>query len=140
MTEFPPVRLLPESAKTLNLTGMFAVASGYGKTERGYYSEDLLKTTLQILPESSCQNTPGSSFQFKADHKIFCAASASQSGTCDADSGGPLTMMYEGQQYLLGITSFGYAPLSCEYAQRSSFTKVLPYHEWIWDVIKKNSN
>lgn len=138
--EIPFARMIPYSALNVSLIGKSVVTSGFGRTEFGWLSQDLLKTYLTITPNENCQGISGPEHQFKVDEKSICAVSDDYAGICNSDSGGPLTMIYNRRRYLLGVVSWFQSPNNCKAIARSGFVYIQPYKKWIWAVMKRNSH
>ncbi|RNA06673.1 transmembrane protease serine 11D [Brachionus plicatilis] len=109
---------------------------GWGFTEFGNLSSQLLTTTLSILngspAKAQCQG-------FDAD--FYCAKDLSekQSNVCYGDSGGPLLRFENNKWVLYGVTSFTFADSSnnCINTAPSFYTMVPRYSSWINQRIKK---
>ena len=110
---------------------------GWGFTEFGSLSSQLLTTTLSILNGSpakvECRG-------FDAD--FFCAKDLSgrQSNVCFGDSGGPLLRFENNKWTLYGVTSFAFADENnnCLNNAPSFYTMVPRYSSWINKRIKLN--
>ncbi|XP_030765186.1 CLIP domain-containing serine protease 2-like isoform X2 [Sitophilus oryzae] len=128
---------LPIEEMNDDLTGKFAIVSGWGLTEEGLKSSVLLKASIPVLPIESCKNLY-KSFTTLTSQQI-CAGGYRGRDSCKGDSGGP--MMYAGLiqgtprfiQY--GIVSFGPSECGTE-EQPGIYTRVASYLPWILDNIK----
>lgn len=111
------------------LPGDEAVASGWGWTENlgaSGISDVLQEVTLPILSQPLCEAIFGG---IEMDSSSFCAGEVSGGGaTCDADSGGPLTVNVHGQDIGIGLTSFG--PANCD-QHTSVFARVATVKDWV---------
>ena len=116
---------------------VFSVA-GWGLNEFDVPSVDLKQTKMQILNanESQCTNNMN-------DHNrnlVYCARSLnSEANICSGDSGGPLTLLEDGQSTLIGIASYVTAyklkasdtKVYCSPTTPSFYTRVSLYIDWI---------
>ena len=126
--DVPYIRMIPKSANNMALIGKSVVTSGWGKTEDGQFPDFLHKTTLTIIKNEDCRGSSGNIQPM--DEKTICATSPQLSGICSGDSGGPLTVMYEGERVLLGVTSWSINE-DCSYVSLSGFINVLYFKDWI---------
>lgn len=69
---------------------------------------------------------------FQVDDRVVCAGLRLNGTTCRGDSGGPLTVKVDGEDYLLGITSFGGADCG---SKPAVYTSVAAYRNWIFEAI-----
>ncbi len=53
---------------------------------------------------------------------------------CSGDSGGPLSQIYKGQSYLLGIVSYGSRVCSAQPNSYNIYTDIRSYLRWIGNV------
>ena len=130
VSDFRIIGLAPTSLLGGNLTDVTVVASGFGLTEKGDQSDYLRKTSLKIISMAECRWILQGSKKIEISEKNVCAASAHHSGICGGDSGGPLTVMYEGERVLLGVTSWSINE-DCSYVSLSGFINVLYFKDWI---------
>lgn len=119
-----------------DLSGRFATVSGWGVTEDGYKSAQLLKVSMPVLPISHCQSI----YQNFApiNEKQICAGGYKGRDSCGGDSGGPLSYVgsVEGTiRYMqFGIVSYG--PRHCGTDGKPGiYTRVSEYLKWILDNI-----
>lgn len=116
--------LLPEEGEELEL-GSKATVIGWGKTESSYWSDVLLEVQVPIADSELCQ----------ADQRLICAGTDGL-GTCYGDSGGPLMVEKEDNQwYVFGITSRStnkneLHPL-CGVGVGGAYTKTSVFIDWI---------
>ncbi|KAJ8985954.1 hypothetical protein NQ317_010712 [Molorchus minor] len=125
----------------VDLTGSHGIIAGWGVTETGQKSSELLKVSLPVLPISVCQ-TIYKKFARITDDQI-CAGRGDGKDSCGGDSGGP--MQYVGtvvdgtprfMQY--GIVSYG--PRHCGMnGNPSIYTRVGNYLEWILDNMERDN-
>ncbi|XP_039770251.1 hyaluronan-binding protein 2 isoform X2 [Ornithorhynchus anatinus] len=111
--------------------------SGWGETEIGEGSRQLLDAKVKLVSHSQCNSRR--SYDSLVDDSMFCARNVKKPGTdtCQGDSGGPLTCEKDGTFYLSGIVSWGdgcgkkYKP--------GVYTEVTKYLDWIKATIQGNS-
>ncbi len=90
--------------------GASSLVSGWGLTERGSVSQNLMDTTLSLRPDSVCRNVYGSTY---VSARFVCAGGTGASGSsnnpdsCSGDSGGPLVIPTGSGHLLVGLVSFG---------------------------------
>lgn len=124
-----PIKLPTGAFRNMNFTGVWAKASGYGR-----YSDWTLPNTntvirhifLQTIPLDSCRAKYGN---IVLDSNI-CTSGTGGVGICQGDSGGPLTINAQGEDILIGISSF-VALHGCELGFPSVFARVTTFLEWI---------
>ncbi|XP_045775546.1 CLIP domain-containing serine protease 14D-like isoform X1 [Maniola jurtina] len=119
--------------RNVHLAGYFGQIAGWGVTENGYESTELLKADVQILTKDDCSYYYNS---YESD-TMFCAG-ATMSDTCKGDSGGPLIVEsdFNGQirQFQFGIVSSGLVGCGREFP--GIYTDVTKYMSWILDNIR----
>ncbi|XP_043653617.1 spaetzle-processing enzyme-like [Drosophila teissieri] len=102
--------------------------AGWGKTENGSRSQDLLRNTI-FENRYYCQKQISI---FRGDTQI-CAGGFSGEDACKGDSGGPLmvTLGHGNEEfvYLAGIISYGYGP--CGGDSKGVYTKTGVFFKWI---------
>ncbi|MFL9676087.1 serine protease [Pseudomonas marginalis] len=98
------VRLADESLPPSYLKkGASAWVVGWGITEKGARSAELMESKIKIADLSSCK----SAYKEELPEKTFCAGDTIHD-TCTGDSGGPLFARTETNQAIqMGIVSFG---------------------------------
>jgi len=109
-----------------------AVVSGWGLDRDGDASSSLEKLEVDIIPNEEC-NLLLSKYpeDVPVTSDMICAVNLESNGTdaCEGDSGGPLTVNYDDQHFLIGLVSWGYG---CgEWDSPGVYTKVFNYLEWI---------
>lgn len=113
-----------------SLEGALLTTFGWGLTEFGKLSSQLLTTTLSILNGSPTQAECQS---FEKD--FFCAKdlSGKESNVCFGDSGGPLLLFENNKWTLYGVSSFAFADDNnrCINTAPSFFTIIPRYSSWI---------
>lgn len=122
-----PVRLPAAASSYSSYTGDRVIASGWGLTSDSSKSvtNDLMFAVLEIVPNSVCAKTYGSSV-VKASN--ICVSTPNAASTCSGDSGGPLVL--ESSKVQVGLTSYG-AKAGCELGHPAAFTRLTSYLEWI---------
>lgn len=123
-----PVPLPGNYEAEQSLEGMFAVASGWGKTSNADpgVTNKLRYVDLRIANQESCERSylPGS----VTDGNICVDTDFGTRSTCNGDSGGPLVLSTGGA--LVGVTSFG-PIVGCTTGLPAAFTRVTFYLQWI---------
>ncbi|KAK9758840.1 Trypsin [Popillia japonica] len=125
---------------TFNVRQNSAIATGWGATENGGSTVDVLqKVSLDLLEMSICDRTYGNLKYYKNGlPKTMLCAGKLKGGedTCQGDSGGPLTVTKEDNQcifYTVGITSFG---RMCALENTPAiYTRVSEFIPWIEKTI-----
>lgn len=124
-----PIKLPSGAFRNMNFTGVWAKAAGYGK-----YSDLTLPNVntvvrhifLETIPLDSCRANYGS---IVLDSNI-CTSGTGGVGICQGDSGGPLTINAQGEDILIGISSF-VAYHGCQLGLPSVFARVTSFLDWI---------
>ncbi|KAJ8960309.1 hypothetical protein NQ318_004035 [Aromia moschata] len=121
----------------MDLKGRSAIVSGWGVTETGFRSKELLKVSLPVLPVSKCQSNYNN-FAIVTEKQV-CAGGYNGKDSCGGDSGGPMqyAVVINGTARFIqyGIVSYGarYCGMS---GQPSVYTKVPEYMTWILDNLE----
>ncbi|XP_041980461.1 brachyurin-like [Aricia agestis] len=114
----------------LDFAGLTATATGYGKTSDAQNSfpttTSLHHVNLNIITNSECQK----SFDITLHGSHLCTKGTGGVGTCEGDSGGPLTVVWNTQRILVGIVSFGMGD-GCAAGLPSVYTRVTAFLTWI---------
>ncbi|CAK1582645.1 unnamed protein product [Parnassius mnemosyne] len=125
-----PVSLPSSNQLWDSFTGAWAVAAGYGKTNDQQVgvsvSSIVSHVNLQVITVQQCQAVFGS----WATSGNICTNGAGGVGICGGDSGGPLVINRNGQNILVGISSF-VANAGCELGYPSAFTRVTSFYNFI---------
>ncbi|XP_004524589.1 brachyurin [Ceratitis capitata] len=130
------VQIIPLAPRFMTqsfLQGKIVTTSGWGLTR----DADMDKMEFNLLlyyvdapvmaqGECACYYLPG----LVRSRNHICASGAGGRGSCDGDSGGPLTYYYGNKSYLIGLTAFGSAG-GCEIGFPSVYTRVATYLDWI---------
>ncbi|CAH2049567.1 unnamed protein product, partial [Iphiclides podalirius] len=113
-----------------NFAGLTGTASGYGKTSDAQSSFPTTTTlhhvSVSIIANSVCQK----SFNVPIHGSHLCTDGARGVGTCDGDSGGPLTVVWRNRRILVGIVSFGLGN-GCQRGYPSVYSRVTAFWTWI---------
>ncbi|KAG5668683.1 hypothetical protein PVAND_016612 [Polypedilum vanderplanki] len=119
---------LPKSHVNTNLDGRSSIVSGFGRTSDNSTQSQFLKyVQLYIASNSVCEGIYGTNVVRDTN---ICVATTTTASTCSGDSGGGLTTVLDGTNYVVGIVSFG-AAASCEMGYPAGFTRVTSYLGWI---------
>lgn len=146
------VHLPQDYSGSRDFIGENAIASGWGRfSSAQVVSKSLRYTEVKVIPNNVCRkNFPTrvrnstSEFYVKIylnqfisafSHLAIVCASGSRNdgqktGICKSDSGGPLTVMRDGQRILIGIASF-VSGVGCEMGIPTGFTRVTSFVPWI---------
>ncbi|XP_022824739.1 brachyurin-like [Spodoptera litura] len=118
-----------------NFAGTTGVISGFGKTSDAQTSfptsTALHQTSVPIITNAVCQR----SYQITIDGSHLCTAGTGGKGTCDGDSGGPLTVLHNNKRILVGVVSFGPSE-GCQASSPSVFSRVTSFLTWINNNLK----
>ncbi|XP_077283122.1 transmembrane protease serine 9-like [Arctopsyche grandis] len=123
-----PAVLPPYSAVGSSFNGVSATVSGWGKPSDNVnqISEVLREVTADVIANTVCNVRYLGVIQ--STH--VCVDGSNGKGSCNGDSGGPLTAVYNGRKIQVGIVSFGIA-LGCEAGWPPVYTRVTSYLDWI---------
>lgn len=111
--------------------------SGWGETETGDMSLQLLDTSVKLISQKQC-NAPRV-YDQRLDESMFCAGNLRRGRTdsCQGDSGGPLTCVENGLYYVYGIVSWGD---QCGLKNKPGvYTQVTSFLRWIKYKIQTES-
>ncbi|CAH2982281.1 unnamed protein product [Chilo suppressalis] len=89
-------------------------------------STSLHHNTVTILTNRVCQQ----SFDITIQSTHMCTSGHGKVGTCDGDSGGPITVLRNNIRMQVGVVSFGLAD-GCQSGIPSVFTRVTSFLSWI---------
>lgn len=118
--------LLPQRGQELTLAS-WATVIGWGRGEPGVKTKALREAQIQISIPELCPTEQN-------HHKLICAGGLN-AGTCRGDSGGPLMVKEDDEQwYLFGITAYGVDP--CGIGFGSVYTKVAFFIDWIEHILQ----
>lgn len=114
------------------------VVTGWGATENGTRSYDLLKVKIPLVSNEQCKQAYRSSTEIW--YKQMCAGGQRNIDSCPGDSGGPLQApgIYNGNkvryvQY--GVVSYGLKQCGTE-GTPGVYTRVSHYVEWILNTMR----
>ncbi|RZC43210.1 uncharacterized protein BDFB_002243, partial [Asbolus verrucosus] len=133
-----PVCLPLAENRNYNFTSRNVIVTGWGITETGYPSPELLKALLPVIPFEECKENYKNIVALN-DRQMCAGGKKSKSDSCGGDSGGPLHAFgsLHGEPRLVqqGIVSFG--PRDCgREPVPGVYTRVAFYMDWILDNIK----
>ncbi|XP_026273204.1 brachyurin-like [Frankliniella occidentalis] len=120
---------LPSQSQASELfVGAAGTVSGFGMSETGFPSTDLLYAEQPILDNGLCARYLGKYVK----STIICGDGEGGVGTCSGDAGDPLviTNSDDGNPMLVGISSFQ-SDVDCSLGYPSAYTRVPAYLDWI---------
>lgn len=119
-----------------SLEDLMVRASGFGVTENGMISNDLLKVNLRTITNQECLQTYSPNL---VTENTLCATWVTREGesTCQGDSGGPLSTVIDGQDVLIGVSSF-VSSTGCESGDPSGYSRTSAFQDWINQTINNN--
>uniref|UniRef100_K7GIG2 Hyaluronan binding protein 2 n=1 Tax=Pelodiscus sinensis TaxID=13735 RepID=K7GIG2_PELSI len=103
--------------------------SGWGVTETGEGSRQLLDARVKLISKTRCNAR--SAYDSRLDETMFCAGNLQTPGvdSCQGDSGGPLTCVQNGSYHVYGIVSWGE---QCGLKDKPGvYTQVTRFLNWI---------
>ncbi|XP_068628908.1 brachyurin-like [Battus philenor] len=105
-------------------------AAGYGKTsdqQTGVTVNSFVShVNLRVISVAQCQSV----FGFWVQQSNICTSGVGGVGICGGDSGGPLVINRNGQNILVGISSF-VASTGCQLGYPSAFARITSFHNFI---------
>lgn len=128
--EIAPICMAP--ATEPNHVGDTMLVSGWGKTQDGILqgvSPTLNKVEVPGITTAECAAVYGDIIT----DDILCVDTTGGHGSCNGDSGGPLSFDNNGVRNQVGVVSFG-AAAGCEKGFPAGFTRVSSHTQWISDV------
>uniref|UniRef100_A0A8D0GJF0 Hyaluronan binding protein 2 n=1 Tax=Sphenodon punctatus TaxID=8508 RepID=A0A8D0GJF0_SPHPU len=133
-TKYVKTECLPDSAFP---DGTECYISGWGATETGDESRQLLDARVKLISQTQCNTRRA--YNNDVDENMLCAGNLQSRGadTCQGDSGGPLTCIKNGSYYIYGIVSWG--DLCGLRFKPGVYTRVTRFLNWIRTVIKRES-
>lgn len=110
--------------------GDLATVSGWGRTsESGAGSTVLREVTIPIVSNATCNSAQAYYGQI-ADTMLCAGYSSGGKDSCSGDSGGPLVIEHGGQNYSLGVVSWGDG---CARPNKYGvYTRTQSYVNWIY--------
>ncbi|XP_036121816.1 hyaluronan-binding protein 2 [Molossus molossus] len=108
--------------------------SGWGVTETGKGSRQLLDAKVKLITNTRCNSHR--LYNHTIDETMICAGNLQKPGpdTCQGDSGGPLTCEKDGTYYIYGIVSWGQ---ECG-KKPGVYTQVTKFLKWIKAIIQRD--
>ncbi len=130
------VPLLTDEDADLATVGQVATVTGWGATDEGGYSTNvLMEVTVPIVDNDLCNRSYG----IITDTMLCAGYVEGGKDSCQGDSGGPLVIANEeGEWYLTGIVSFGYGCARADYY--GVYTRVSSYASWIQEIMATYSD
>jgi len=118
--------LAPGGAGTF--AGVSGTVSGWGRISDGSQatSATLRSATNTIITNAVCAGTFGGIIIAST----ICKSAANGHGTCNGDSGGPLTVAAGGGRQQVGVVSFG-AAAGCQLGHPNGYARVSSFAAWI---------
>jgi trypsin len=101
-----PLRIVGAAEAGLWASGAAATIIGWGTTEHGGLSDELLEASVPMQSDANCSSAWGAGFHSST---MVCAGGGA-TDTCGGDSGGPLMVSDAGFLVLAGLTSWGADP------------------------------
>nr|CAH7731242.1 unnamed protein product [Callosobruchus chinensis] len=121
----------------MDLSGKFAVVTGWGVTEEGFKSPELLKASIPVMPINECRRIYRH-FAPIQDSQI-CAGGYAGRDSCGGDSGGPMNYvgMVDGSPRFVQYGIVSYGPRQCGTVEKPGIYTRVAYHlEWILDNLE----
>ncbi|KAJ0176011.1 hypothetical protein K1T71_008185 [Dendrolimus kikuchii] len=129
-TSIQPIALPSTTDLNNNFAGQWAVAAGFGRTSDSQVGISInaviSQVNLQVITETQCRAVFG---HFILPSTI-CTNGAGGVGICNGDSGGPLVINRNGQNILVGISSF-VAANGCQLGFPSAFARVTSFYNFL---------
>ncbi|XP_050344604.1 transmembrane protease serine 9-like, partial [Nymphalis io] len=114
-----------------------ATAAGYGKTndaQAGVSVNSVVShVNLRVISVQQCRNVYGWDF---VQESTLCTDGFGGIGICGGDSGGPLVVNRNGQNILVGVSSF-VPRAGCQLGHPSAFARVTSFYDFIMQYIRK---
>ncbi|XP_064519431.1 hyaluronan-binding protein 2 isoform X1 [Pseudopipra pipra] len=111
--------------------------SGWGETETGESSDQLLDARVKLISQRKCNERE--LHNNSLDESMFCAGKLRKPGidSCQGDSGGPLTCVENSSHYVYGLVSWGDG---CGLKNKPGvYTQVTTFLSWIKSTIQAES-
>ncbi|KAF2896511.1 hypothetical protein ILUMI_09660 [Ignelater luminosus] len=126
-----------ETVRYRNFENTNVTVTGWGITDTGRKSDELLYATVPVVSEEQCRNAYQQR-QVVVTRKQICTGDVNGDDFCHGDSGGPLEMVtyhnYRVKMIEYGVVSFG--PGTCGQGFPGVYTRVDYYMDWILDNMK----
>lgn len=126
------------SLRNINFTSTRLIVTGWGATETGRRSSELLKVEIAVTTRESCQQAYANTPAVLNDRQI-CAGGRNRRDSCGGDSGGPLQRIDsfndDARFVQYGVVSFG--PRFCgQEGFPGVYTRTDSYIDWILDNLR----
>lgn len=126
------------SLRNLNFTSRRLIVTGWGATEAGRRSEDLLKVEIPVTSLENCRRIYATTPALLSDRHL-CAGGQNRRDSCGGDSGGPLqridTINGDARFVQYGVVSFG--PRLCgQEGFPGVYARTDAYIDWILDNLR----
>jgi len=127
--EIAPICLAPNTEP--DHVGDILLASGWGLDSDGASSTvaNLRKVTAPGISSADCRAVYGNNVL----DSVLCIDTTGGHGTCNGDSGGPLSYINNGVYNQVGLVSFGSAS-GCELGYPTGFSRISSFVDWIVSV------
>ena len=119
---------LPALGSTELFVGELATVTGWGATSDNISAGSPLLRSVQnnIITNAVCAATYGN----YVIASTICMTTVGGRGSCNGDSGGPLTVVRGGNRLQIGVASFG-ATNGCERGSPIGFARLTSFRQWI---------
>lgn len=136
-SSFSPVAI-NEVELDLDNNSIVSTTAGWGTLTEGGSSPDLLqKVDVPLVSQSIC-NAPDSYAGDITDRMICAGLPEGGKDACQGDSGGPLVVKQNGQDYLVGVVSWGYG--CARPTLYGVYSKVNAVADWVKTTIAKQAS
>jgi secreted trypsin-like serine protease len=117
---------LPALGNTETFAGLTGTATGWGRvSDTSTATSPTLRTVdVPVITNAVCSQSLGGIIA-----STICTGGAGGRGTCNGDSGGPLTILRSGARLQVGLTSFG--PARCQAGSPSAYARITSFRQWI---------
>jgi len=124
---FVQASIIPHGNPNL-FAGVTATVSGWGRTSDASQAVSALlrSVTAPVITNAACAAVYGGI----VIASTICIATTGGRGTCNGDSGGPLTVVDGGSLIQIGVVSFG-AAAGCEVGLPAGFARTTSFSAWI---------
>jgi chymotrypsin len=128
LNSFVVASVLPALGTTNNFAGQLATVTGWGRISdaSSATSSHLRSVQNNVITNAVCAATYGSTIL----ESTLCMSTAGGRGSCNGDSGGPLTVQSGGSRMQIGVVSFGHRT-GCEQGHPAGFARVTSFRQWI---------
>jgi secreted trypsin-like serine protease len=129
----PQIQAIPlAGADSPSFAGELATVSGWGRISDGSGATSAFLRSVQnnVITNAQCAATYGTNVVVAS---TICIQTTGGRGTCNGDSGGPLTVGQGGGRLHIGTVSFG-AAAGCEMGFPAGFARTSSFIGWIQGV------